>query len=45
MKLILTVLAIRMIMELVTKKKTGKNKDVRETNSVRIQHPAEFELR
>lgn len=45
MKLILAVLTIRLIMELVTKKKTNKNKTISNTNTEKVQHPAEFELR
>lgn len=45
MKLVLTVLTIRLIMELVTKKRSGKSKITSETNSGKVQHPAAYELR
>lgn len=45
MKLILAVLTIRFIVELITMKRTGKNKNINQTNVGKIQHPAEFELR
>ncbi|NII24107.1 hypothetical protein HB364_03405 [Pseudoflavitalea sp. X16] len=45
MKLVMAVLTIRLIMELITGKKTGKNKAISKKGTGKIQHPAEFELR
>ena len=45
MKLILTVLAIRFITELITKKKTGSKKTADNTEAYKTQHPAEYALR
>ena len=45
MKLVLTVLTIRFIMELITRIGTGKNKNISNVNNGKTQHPAEYELR
>jgi hypothetical protein len=45
MKLILIVLAIKFIMELLTKKKTGNKKTIDNTVVDKTQHPAEYALR
>ena len=45
MKLILTVLAIKFIIELITTKKTGKKKTIDNTEVYKTKHPAEYALR
>lgn len=45
MKLILTVLAIRLIAELVIKKKPGNKKIINHATVDKTQHPAEHALR